>query len=584
VIAVCLGIWIQPALGQLSLPSPFGSSPQTNSLPSGVERSGIVETAPVYFENRVLFRVTSPTVWNRVNLGNQILVEARAEQVAINLQQIIALEPDSKPIDARRFNTAFDPQTLRVEVVPINGQTALQARDAYHPQPQDLLTITELDAKFYRLTVAELAQQRQKQLQSELVVALQARLPQAIMRHVLKAAQIIGVASAANVLLWLLQRRMRRLSKTLQAQQDASHVAAESEATHPFHFLDRLRHRFSLERRHSLNSLLRWLLLWAQVLLWIFCLTHVLSIFPQTQALSDRVWTTPVELVLIWFATGALNRLGDVLINRFSHVLEDQELFTFENMQRKCLRLSTLIRVTKGVKTFCIYVVGTVWALNLLGVPISSVLTVGAVLALAVSLASQSLIKDLVNGILILSEDQYGIGDFISVGNATGLVENMNLRITQLRNAEGRLITIPNSLISRVENLTRIWSRVDFTIEVAYDANLKVALAVLEQVCQQMYVEPQWQALLVKPPEVLGIEHLSHAGASIRVWLQTQPLQQWKVGRNFRLRVWSAFAEHNIEIGVPQQIFRHGNGSSIDAGNGAGNLQPEDSSPVRLET
>lgn len=594
-------------LGGLSAPDPLSSDP-----PANVERFGTFETAPVYFENRLLFRVAAPTVWNRAVPGNQLLVEGRAEQIQTNLKRII--DSDENPIQ-RPFTTAFDPNSLQVEIASQNGQTLLRAKDHYHSQPQDLLTVTELDAKLYSLSIAELAQQRQQQLQTELETALRARLPDAMARQMQQALRVLLITTGLSLGLWLLQRPMRRRAKTLRTQQalhqemetngmaamanadreplgeqangqmngqmngqinsqingqfgnrESALAAASAQAdfpransvTHRFHFLDNLRSRFSLERRHSLNALLRWLLLWGQATIWIVGITQILSIFPQSQALAARVWATPIALVLVWFATGAVNRLGDVLINRFSHVLEEDDFFTFEGVQRKCLRLSTVIRVTKGVKTFGIYVAGCLWALNILGVPLSSLLTVSAAIALAVSLASQNLIKDLVNGVLILSEDQYGIGDFITVGTVTGLVENMNLRITQLRNAEGRLITIPNSLIAQVENLTRLWSRVDFTIEVAYDTDLKQALALLEQVGQQMYSEPEWQPLLLKPPDVLGIEHLSHAGAQIRIWLQTQPLQQWKVGREFRLRVWQALTDHQIPIGVPQQIFRSG--------------------------
>ena len=120
---------------------------------------------------------------------------------------------------------------------------------------------------------------------------------------------------------------------------------------------------------------------------------------------------------------------------------------------------------------------------------------------------------------------------------------------------EGRLITIPNSSIARVENLTRTWSRVDFTIEVAYDTDIKQALAVIHDVAQQMYAEPEWHNLMPESPEVLGVDNISHAGMLIRVWLKTQPLQQWTVGREFRLRVRVALAEHGIRIGTPQQVI-----------------------------
>lgn len=569
--------WVPVAFAQLPLPSSVAQN--AGQLPPNVTRIGTVETAPVYFENRELFQVASAAVWNRADPGDQILVEVRAEQITANLQRIIASDETWKSSPIQAAKTTFDPETLQVKITNINGQTVLQAEDQNRSQPQDLLTVTELDAKFYGLTVQELAQQRQQQLQQILVSALQARSPDAMLRHLQKAAQIIAITAGISLLLYLLQRPMRHREQSLKARQaevdaNASTSHPESATTHRFHFLDHLRARFSLERRHSLNALLRWLLLWAQASIWIVGITQILSIFPQTQAFAERVWATPIALVLVIFATGALNRLGDVVINRFSRALEDNELFTFEDVQRRCLRISTLIRVTKGVKTFCVIVFGLVWALNIFGVPISSVLTIGAVIALAVSLASQSLIKDLVNGILILCEDQYGIGDFIAVGTAMGLVENMNLRITQLRNAEGRLITIPNGLISQVDNLTRVWSRVDFTIEVAYDANLKHALTVLNQVSQQFYEHPDWQPLLIKTPEVLGVDRLSHAGSLIRVWLQTQPLQQWKVGREFRLRVWTAFTEQGIGIGVPQQVFRYQPKITTDLEHGDALLAP----------
>jgi small conductance mechanosensitive channel len=90
---------------------------------------------------------------------------------------------------------------------------------------------------------------------------------------------------------------------------------------------------------------------------------------------------------------------------------------------------------------------------------------------LAISFGSQSLVKDLVNGFLILAEDQFAIGDVIDVGSAAGLVENLNLRVTQLRSSDGELVTIPNSAITQVKNLTRSWSRVAFSIDVAYQTD-----------------------------------------------------------------------------------------------------------------
>ncbi|WP_334310483.1 mechanosensitive ion channel family protein [Spirulina sp. CS-785/01] len=151
-------------------------------------------------------------------------------------------------------------------------------------------------------------------------------------------------------------------------------------------------------------------------------------------------------------------------------------------------------------------------------------------------------------------EDQFAVGDVIDLGDASGLVEDLNLRVTLLRDASGALIAIPNSSIVRVKNLTRLWSRVDFTIEIAYDANLNRALAVLKEVGEEMFNDPEWRDRLLDPPEVLGVDNLAHTGILLRVWIKTEPLQQWAVGREYRYRVWCAFETHDIAIGRPQWI------------------------------
>lgn len=137
---------------------------------------------------------------------------------------------------------------------------------------------------------------------------------------------------------------------------------------------------------------------------------------------------------------------------------------------------------------------------------------------------------------VILAEDQFAIGDVIDTGTASGLVENLNLRVTQVRSVDGELITIPNSNITQVKNLTRNWSRVAFSINVAYQTNPDEALAVLRDVAQKLYEDPDWHDKILAEPKVLGIDSVSHTGITITTWIQTEPAQQWMVGREFRLR------------------------------------------------
>ncbi len=202
-----------------------------------------------------------------------------------------------------------------------------------------------------------------------------------------------------------------------------------------------------------------------------------------------------------------------------------------------------------------IAITGLLLGLKVLGISMGSVLAIGGLLGLAVSFGSQSLVKDVVNGILILTEDQYAIGDVIDLGRASGLVENLTLRITQLRGDDGELITIPNSTITEVKNLTRSWSRVNFKIDVAYQADPEKALSLLREVAQELYDDPAWHDKILATPKVLGIDSVSHSGMTITTWIQTVPLEQWSVGREFRLRVRKALEANGIEIGTPQQTY-----------------------------
>jgi small conductance mechanosensitive channel len=154
---------------------------------------------------------------------------------------------------------------------------------------------------------------------------------------------------------------------------------------------------------------------------------------------------------------------------------------------------------------------------------------------------------------LILLEDQYAIGDFIRVNNVSGRVEGLNLRVTQLRNDTGHLITIPNSLITQVENMTRTWSRCDFQIEVAYNTDVNLALDVIRQVADELAHDPEWGKFILDTTEVLGVEQLSHSGILIRLWIKTLPMKQWPVAREFRRRIKIAFDKQGIAIGMPQQ-------------------------------
>ena len=222
------------------------------------------------------------------------------------------------------------------------------------------------------------------------------------------------------------------------------------------------------------------------------------------------------------------------------------------------MRAPTLARAFKGwlrVSVYLLLGVTILYHLHQLGTITQAVAVFLGFASFALSLASQDLLKDLIAGLLILWQDRYTVGDVILIGDQGGLVENITLLVTQLRNLDGELITIPNGSIGTVRNLSSDWSRVNYAIEVGYDADVDRVLEVMEAIAQKLYRDPQWQEQILEAPEILGIDKIAHTGILIRLLIKTQPLQQWSVAREFRRRLKKAFDQQGIEIGFPQQMM-----------------------------
>lgn len=181
---------------------------------------------------------------------------------------------------------------------------------------------------------------------------------------------------------------------------------------------------------------------------------------------------------------------------------------------------------------------------------------VGA-LAVVFAFFSRNLLEDMLNGILILIPARYAVGDMVEINNLSGFVESMNLYTTSLRDLDDNLKVIANGKIFIVINMTKDWSRVNFTIEINWDADIKKTMTILQNVADQMYKEPYWQEKMLTCAQILGIDKINHEGIMIRLLSKTKPLQQWDVGREYRWRVKEAFALARIRIGIPQTEIIH---------------------------
>ncbi len=149
------------------------------------------------------------------------------------------------------------------------------------------------------------------------------------------------------------------------------------------------------------------------------------------------------------------------------------------------------------------------------------------------------------------------MGDVIDAGPATGMVEEVSLRTTRLRDVNGVVWHIPNGSIDRIGNKSQQWSRALLDIDVAYATNVEFACAKIRDTALAMWAEDQWRDVILEEPEVWGVENLGADAMSIRMVVKTQPSQQWKVARSLRARIKAAFDECGIEIPFPQRTVWH---------------------------
>jgi small conductance mechanosensitive channel len=200
-----------------------------------------------------------------------------------------------------------------------------------------------------------------------------------------------------------------------------------------------------------------------------------------------------------------------------------------------------------------IVAVALMMLLSTFGVDITPLLASAGVAGLAVSLGAQSLIKDFIGGLLVLVENQYAVGDFIQVGNASGFVEQITLRATHVRALNGDLYVVPNGEVRIVANQTRAWSRVMVDLGVAYEEDLERALRILEGAASAFAQLPTVAAELLEPPQVLGVAGLGDSAVTVRIAVKTQPGQQWLVGRELRKFLLATCEQEQVSLPYPRQ-------------------------------
>jgi small conductance mechanosensitive channel len=214
--------------------------------------------------------------------------------------------------------------------------------------------------------------------------------------------------------------------------------------------------------------------------------------------------------------------------------------------ERRKQRVRALGAILRSAASVTIFSIAGFVILGDLGINLAPLLASAGVVGIAVGFGAQNLVRDYLSGIFMLVEDQYGVGDVITVGDATGTVEDVTLRITRVRDVNGIVWHIRNGAIETVGNESQGWARAVLDFPVPFAADLTAIRGVLQETGDMMWHEPTWRAVMLEAPEVWGAQQITKEEVTMRIVAKTAPLRQWEVEREMRARVKHALAQARI--------------------------------------
>ncbi len=530
-LAFCLGLLItisaqSPVLANFGVFNVmFPETDLASILPN--DGNELVIERCVYLDGRCVFRVAAPRSEMETRL-NYIQTQLNRAKKLYRLEE----EPNVKVW--RKVDDSLSNVMITIDEESIR-----------------LMTVTRWDAELQGETIPGRTTHIIEQIEASLNGIQEERSPEALRRKGILTGVILAVAIALNLYgkTWY-KKLKKRQEHEEEFPQDTTLISTQLT----------LRQFYNLQEvQFRLCQLLRWGAIIAALFI-------IVGLFPQTRI--AQVWLLsifryPIIFAVISIVAYLAIRISYALIAKGNQLFTANALDAFafitqESNQRLQLRVNTFSQVARSIVTLIILAIALLAFFWVLNINIAPILAGAGIIGLAISFAAQNLLKDVINGFCIIFEDQYAVGDVISVGSAAGFVENLNLRITQLRDEEGRLVTIPNSEVRIVANLTNEWSRASLNIPVAYQTDIDQALEIINETAWTMRKDEFWGALILEDPLLLGVDNFNERGMVVKLWLKTLPLKQWDVAREYRRRLKYAFEAVGIRMPTTQNdIWLH---------------------------
>jgi len=268
--------------------------------------------------------------------------------------------------------------------------------------------------------------------------------------------------------------------------------------------------------------------------------------------LTNWFFAHGIKIIGIVVASYLIVKFGKIFIEKAVRKAVVSDHFLTKEAERK--REDTLIRIFNAALKVVVWLVAILTILPEVGINVGPLLAGAGIAGVAIGFGAQYMVRDFIAGLFIILENQYRIGDVVCFDGTCGLVEDIDLRKTVLRDLDGIVHNIPNGEIKKASNLSKDFARVNLNVGVSYDSDLEKVIEVVNRVGKELAEDPNWKEFIIKPPQFLRVEDFADSAIIIKILGETQPLKQWDVTGELRKRIKIAFDKEGIEIPFQQIV------------------------------
>ena len=280
---------------------------------------------------------------------------------------------------------------------------------------------------------------------------------------------------------------------------------------------------------------------------------------PPLSTIVDVLRTNGFRILVIVVVAWIAYRLSRVLVRGIVKALLDREATEGTAQELSAIevqkRMDTLDELGANVVRSFVVLIAGVMVLSALDLDVGPAIAGLGVVGIAVGFGAQSLVRDYLNGALILIENQYSKGDVVSIAGVSGSVEDFSLRRTTLRDLDGVVHTVPNGEVKVASNRTRTWARINQNVTVAFGTDIDKAITVVDELGRQMHDDPIWKRRILEPPRVERVESIEERGITLKILGTVRASEQWAAGGEFRKLLLEAFARNGIQLPRPPQVI-----------------------------